>query len=60
MPLDRTCRRSDVVLVLSGLLGDSVIMADNLGTIGTAAIHLVIGSIPMTEIDIALRHTLQL
>lgn len=118
MPLDRTCRRGDVVLVLfphsdlqtaktrpalvvqadnlqsglpqvivamissrmfraahpsrvaillssiagrrSGLLGDSVIMADNLATIGTAAIHRVIGSIPMTEIDIALRHTLQL
>jgi mRNA interferase MazF len=44
----------------SGLLGDSVIMADNLATIGNVAVHRVIGSIPMTDIDRALRHTLQL
>jgi mRNA interferase MazF len=44
----------------SGLLGDSVIMSDNLATIATAAVHRVIGSISMTKIDLALRHTLQL
>jgi len=44
----------------SGLLGDSVIMADNLAPIGDVAVHRMIGSIPMTEIDRALRHTLQL
>jgi mRNA interferase MazF len=42
----------------SGLLTDSVIMTDNLTTITTSAIYNVIGSLPTTEIDQALRHTL--
>ncbi|MEA5489381.1 MULTISPECIES: type II toxin-antitoxin system PemK/MazF family toxin [Pseudanabaena] len=42
----------------SGLLTDSVVMTDNLTTITTSAIHNVIGSLPTTEIDQALRHTL--
>ncbi|MDJ1179904.1 type II toxin-antitoxin system PemK/MazF family toxin [Roseofilum sp. BLCC_M91] len=44
----------------SGLLTDSVIMTDNLATISLAAVYRVIGSIPTSEIDIALRHTLGL
>jgi len=44
----------------SGLLGDSVVMADNVATIGLAAIDRVIGSIPMLEIDLALRRTFAL
>ena len=43
----------------SGLLTDSVVVTDNLATVVESAI-LVIGSIPMTKIDIALRHTLNL
>jgi mRNA interferase MazF len=42
----------------SGLLTDSVIMTDNLTTITTSAIYNVIGSLPTTEIDQALRNTL--
>ena len=42
----------------SGLLTDSVIITDNLTTITTSAIYNVIGSLPTTEIDQALRHTL--
>jgi mRNA interferase MazF len=44
----------------SGLLTDSVVMTDNLATIGTSAIERVIGILPMTNIDTALRHTLGL
>ena len=44
----------------SGLLSDSVVMADNLATIVESAIDRVIGSIPMTRVDAALRHTLKL
>ena len=44
----------------SGLLGDSVVMADNVATIALAAIDRVIGSIPMPQIDGALRHTFAL
>ena len=44
----------------SGLLGDSVIMADNLATVALTAIDRVIGSVAMAEIDDALRHTLGL
>ena len=42
----------------SGLLTDSVVMTDNLTTITTSAIYNVIGSLPTTEIDKALRNTL--
>ena len=44
----------------SGLLTDSVVMTDNLATIAESEIDRVIGSLPMTEVDIALRHTLGL
>jgi mRNA interferase MazF len=42
------------------LLTDSVVMTDNLATVIGAAISRVIGSLPMTDIDNALRHTLSL
>ena len=44
----------------SGLLADSVVMTDNLATVVDAAIHRVIGMLPMARVDAALRHTLQL
>lgn len=44
----------------SGLLADSVVMTDNLATINNSAIDQVIGELPMTGIDISLRHTLGL
>lgn len=44
----------------SGLLSDSVIMTDNLATITVSAIDRVIGSLPMNNVDAALRHTLRL
>lgn len=44
----------------SGLLSDSVIMTDNLATVLLAAIDRKIGSLPMQDIDVALRHTLGL
>lgn len=44
----------------SGLLSDSVVMTDNLVTIADSAIDRVIGKLPMTQIDAALRHTLSL
>jgi len=42
----------------SGLLKDSVVATDNLATVIDAAIDRIIGSLPMTEVGIALRHTL--
>ena len=45
---------------LSGLLMDSVVMADNLATVFESAIDRVIGSLPMTKVDVALRNTLDL
>jgi mRNA interferase MazF len=44
----------------SGLLTNSVVMTDNLATIMLLAVHRVIGSLPTTNIDIALKHTLGL
>ena len=44
----------------SGLLADSVVMTDNLATIGQIAIERIIGTLTMTEGDKALRHTLGL
>ena len=44
----------------SGLITDSVVMTDNLATVAESEIDRVIGSIPMTKIDRALRHTLNL
>ncbi len=45
---------------LSGLLADSVVMTDNLATIAESEIDRVIGYLPTTKIDIALKHTLGL
>ena len=42
----------------SGLLSDSVVMTDNLATVVLSAIYRTIGTLPMNEIDAALRHTL--
>ena len=44
----------------SGLLTDSVVMTDNLATLAFSAIYRVIGSLPITEINAALKHTLGL
>ncbi len=44
----------------SGLLTDSVVMTDNLATIGETAIDRVIGSLSMAKVDVALRYTLGL
>ena len=44
----------------SGLLTDSVVMTDNLATVVESAIDRAIGSFPMTKVDVALRHTLNL
>jgi mRNA interferase MazF len=44
----------------SGLLTDSIVMTDNLATVVESAIYRVIGSLPMDEIETALRHTLAL
>ena len=44
----------------SGLLTDSVVMTDNLATIAETEIDRVIGTLPMVNVDQALRHTLGL
>jgi mRNA interferase MazF len=44
----------------SGLLANSVVMTDNLATVAEVAIDRVIGTLPMTDVDAALRHTLRL
>jgi len=44
----------------SGLLGDSVVMTDNVATVALLAIDRIIGSIPMKEAEAALRHTFAL
>lgn len=44
----------------SGLLMDSVVVTDNLATVAESAIDRVIGSVPMAEVDVALRYTLNL
>ncbi len=44
----------------SSLLTNSVVMADNLATITSSAIYRAIGSLPMTNVDKALKHTLGL
>lgn len=44
----------------TGLLTDSVVMTDNLATVAEVAIDRVIGTLPMTDVDAALRHTLKL
>ena len=44
----------------SGLLTDSVVMTDNLATIAETAIDRVIGGLPMSKVEAALRRTLGL
>jgi mRNA interferase MazF len=44
----------------SGLLGDSVVMTDNVATVSLIAVERVIGVIPMKETDAALRYTFAL
>jgi mRNA interferase MazF len=44
----------------SGLLSDSVVMTDNVATIIDSAVYRVIGSLPMADVEAALRHTLGL
>jgi mRNA interferase MazF len=46
--------------IAGGLRLDSVIMTDNLVTVSNTEINSVIGSLPMTKVDAALRHTLGL
>jgi len=42
----------------SGLLTDSVVMTDNRATIAESEVDRVIGTLPMADVDSALRHTL--
>jgi mRNA interferase MazF len=44
----------------SGLLTDSVVMTDNIATIAESALYRTIGSLPMVNVDAALRHTFAL
>ena len=44
----------------SGLLTNSVVMTDNLATVAETEIDRIIGTLPMGNIDAALRHTLGL
>jgi mRNA interferase MazF len=44
----------------TGLLTDSVVLTDNLATVAEVAIDRVIGTLPMLDVDTALRHTLKL
>ena len=44
----------------SGLLGDSVVMTDNLATVAQTAIDRAIGTLPIADVEKALRHTLGL
>ncbi|PKO22265.1 MAG: transcriptional regulator [Chloroflexi bacterium HGW-Chloroflexi-1] len=44
----------------TGLLTDSIVMTDNLATVAELEIDRVIGSLPMSKVDIALKHTLGL
>lgn len=63
----RAQHRSRVIVQLtslegqqSGLLTDSVVMTDNLATVAETEIDRIIGTLPMDNIDAALRHTLGL
>lgn len=53
-------RRSSPEGLESGLLTDSVVITDNLATVSEIAIDRVIGHLPMSQVDTALRHTLGL
>ena len=53
-------RRSTVEGRNSGLLSDSLVMTDNLATVAITEIERLIGDLPMTQVKVALRHTLGL
>jgi mRNA interferase MazF len=55
-----TIRLSSLEGQRSGLLTDSVVMTDNLVTVAESEIDRVIGTLSMTDVDAALRHTLGL
>ena len=55
-----TVQLSSVEGSRSGLLADSVVMTDNLATIASSEIGRVIGSLAMSDVNTALRHTLNL
>ena len=44
----------------SGLLAGSVVMTDNLATVAVTVIVRNVGTLPTTEVDVALRHALGL
>ncbi len=44
----------------SGLLTDSVVMTDNLATVLETEINRIIGTLPLADVDSALKHTLNL
>jgi mRNA interferase MazF len=52
--------RSSPVFRQSGLLTDSVVMTDNLATVLLTAVDRVVGSLPMADVEKALRHTFAL
>ena len=65
--MDRAGHSSRVtMLVLSpagktaGLVVDSVVLTDNIVTVNISAVSRIIGSLPMMDIDAALRYTLNL
>jgi len=51
---------TDVEGKASGLLSDSVVMTDNLATVFIQALERRIGTLPMDQVNAALRHTLGL
>ncbi|MEK7685443.1 MAG: type II toxin-antitoxin system PemK/MazF family toxin [Verrucomicrobiota bacterium] len=53
-----TIRLDSAIGRQSGLLADSVVMTDNLATVLESAIGDLIGTLPMAEVDRALKHTL--
>ena len=55
-----TIPRSSPTFKQSGLLTDSVVMTDNLATVFLTAVDRVVGSLPMADVETALRHTLEL
>ncbi len=55
-----TIRLNSTIEKQSGLLSDSVVMTDNVATITMSAVHRVIGTIPTADVDVALKHTLNL
>lgn len=55
-----TILHASVAGIQSGLLTDSVVMTDNLATVLEVALDRRIGSLPMDEVNAAVKHTLGL